>query len=533
MQITKLIAKNFYSFRNLELDFSDMSGIVRILGRNKDSGGSNGAGKSALFEAITWGIYGTTIRKSTEAALVNAQAGKDCSVCVILEKKGIGTVRITRAKRPTSLDVEINGKLVNKATATQTQEYLEGLLETDYKSFLASVVFGQHSTFTFLDSSPEDKRKIIKNCFNLDDIFSKRASVKQLKSSYQGELKVIGTLLANLINEKDRLEAEVPDKKYKLMKLPSLENILKAESKIVENEKHIRENQRAVKKERDRLRRINDSIKEGVYKDEKECHVCKSTYTKSQTKADLDSLIAESKVLKSQLEDKEILIQDLRDINETYKPKISSSEWAKYNKKNKQIENAQGSIHRLSQVSKQLEEYESKRLELESLLEVMKFWEIAFSEKGLIRYIIRNILDYFNLRSNEYASLLTNGQFSLEFNDELSETIRNNNVETKYISLSGGEKRKVNLAIMLALQDLSSKISRTDCNLLFFDEVCDNIDNPGILAVNNLLRMLESQNPEKKVLVITHNNYLQELLGDTDAITVRKQKGISKVSYGN
>jgi hypothetical protein len=45
--------------------------------------------------------------------------------------------------------------------------------------------------------------------------------------------------------------------------------------------------------------------------------------------------------------------------------------------------------------------------------------------------------------------------------------------------------------------------------------------------------MLESQNPEKKVLVITHNNYLQELLGDTDAITVRKQKGISKVSYGN
>jgi len=533
MQIKKLIAKNFYSFRNLELDFSDFSGIVRILGRNKDSGGSNGAGKSALFEAVTWGIYGTTIRKSTEAALVNAQAAKDCSVCVILEKKGIGTITITRAKRPTSLDVEINGKLINKATATQTQEYLEEVLETDYKSFLASVVFGQHSTFTFLDSSPEDKRKIIKNCFNLDDVFSKRASVKQLKSSYQGELKVIGTLIANLINEKDKLQAEVPDEKYKLMKLPSLEKILKDESKIAENEKHIREYQRAVKKERDRLRRINDSIKEGIYKDEKECHVCKSTYTKSQTKADLDSLIKESKVLKSQLEDKEILIQDLRDINETSIPKISSAEWAKYNKKNKQIENAQSSIHRLHQVSEQLEKYENKRSELDSLLEVMKFWEVAFSEKGLIRYIIRNILDYFNLRSNEYASILTNGQFSLKFNDELSETIFNNNVETKYISLSGGEKRKVNLAIMLALQDLSSKISRTDCNLLFFDEVCDNIDNPGILAVNNLLRMLESQNPEKKVLVITHNNYLQELLGDTESITVRKHKGISKVSYGN
>ena len=533
MQIKKLTAKNFYSFKSLNIDFSEITGITRVLGRNKDSGGSNGAGKSVLFEAVTWGIYGTTIRKSTESALVNAQAAKDCSVSVLLEKKGVGTVLITRAKRPSSLDVEINGTLINKATASLTQEYLEEILETDYKSFLASVVFGQHSTFTFLDSTPEDKRKIIKNCFNLEDIFSKRASVKQLKSSYQGELKVVGTLLANLVNERDSLEAEVPDERYKLIKLPSLENILKSEGKISENEKKIRELQRGLKKNRDKLRRINDSIKEGVYEDEKECHVCKSTYTKSQTRKDVATLKKESKELAHQIKESEIVVKGLRDTNETIIPKISSSEWAKYNKKNKQIENAQSSIHRLSQVCSQLEEYELKRSELDSLLEVMKFWEIAFSEKGLTRYIIRNILDYFNLRTNEYISLLTNGQFSLEFNDELSESIFNNNVETRYISLSGGEKRKVNLAIMLSLQDLSSKISRTDCNLLFFDEVCDNIDNPGILAVNNLLRTLETQNPEKKVLVITHNNYLQELLGDTQAITVRKHKGISKINNGN
>lgn len=533
MQIKTLIARNFYSFSHLEVDFSKMTGITRILGRNKDSGGSNGAGKSALFEAVTWGVYGTTIRKSTEAALINSQAGEDCSVSIVLEKKGIGTVLISRSKRPTSLNVEVNGKLINRANASQTQEYLEELLETDYKSFLASVVFGQHSTFTFLDSSPEDKRKIIKNCFNLDDIFSKRSSVKQLKSSYQGELKVIGTLIKNLLEEKEGLEAEVPDEKYKLMKLPSLEKILLAESKINEGDKRVRELQRSMKKERDRLRRVNDSIKEGVYEDDKECPVCRNSYVKCQTHEDVEVFTQEAKELSQSITEKEEKIYGLRDTIDTLLPKISSSEWAKYNKKNKQIENAQSSIHRLRQVLGQLEEYENRRIELDSLLEVMKFWEIAFSEKGLIRYIIRNILDYFNLRSNEYVSILTNNQFSLEFNDELTETIRNNGVETKYISLSGGEKRKVNLSIMLSLQDLSSKISRTDCNLLFFDEVCDNIDNPGILAVNNLLRMLESQNVEKKVLVITHNNYLQELLGDTDAITITKHKGISKINNGN
>ena len=533
MQIKRLTAKNFYSFKELDVDFSNFNGITRILGRNKDSGGSNGAGKSALFEAVTWGIYGSTIRKSTEAALINSQAGKDCSVCVEIEKKGIGTIVITRSKKPTFLNVEVNGVLINKGNATQTQEAIEELLETDHKSFLASVVFGQHSTFTFLDATPEDKRKIIKNCFNLDEIFSKRASVKELKSSYQGELKVISALMTNLVEESEALKAEVPDKKYKLIELPSLEEILESERKIAENERHIREYQRSLKKNRAKLDNLNTLIDDGVYENEEECHVCNSVYTKSQTKEDLANLCGLADELSLRIKEEEVLIKDLRDINETSKPKISSSEWAEYNKKNKQIENAQSSIHRLSQVSAQLEEYEAKRLELDSLLEVMKFWEIAFSEKGLIRYIIRNILDYFNLRSNEYASILTGGQFSLEFNDELNETICNNNVETKYISLSGGEKRKVNLAIMLALQDLSSKISRTDCNLLFFDEVCDNIDNPGILAVNNLLRTLESQNPEKKVLVITHNNYLQELLGDTNAITVRKHKGISKVNHGN
>jgi DNA repair exonuclease SbcCD ATPase subunit len=533
MKIKVITARNFYSFKELELDFSDYSGIVRILGDNKDSGSSNGAGKSTIFEVVTWGIYGTTIRKSTEESLVNAQVGKDCSVSVEIEKEGIGTLTITRSKRPTSLILEVNGEVVNKENASETQKYIEELLETDYKSFLASVVFGQHSAFTFLDSSPEDKRKIIKNCFNLDDLFSKRMAVKQLKSSYTGELKVISTLLKNLESEKERLEQELPGDEYKLIDLPSLESILESEKIISDNERKIRELQRINKKDRDRLRRVSDSIKEGEFEEEKECPVCKSSFVKCQTAYDVSKFKEESRSLNTSIEDRDNEINSLKIINNELIPEISSSEWAKYNKKNKQIENSQSSIHRLSQVNSQIEEYTLKSKDLESLVEVMKFWEVAFSEKGLIRYIVRNILDYFNLKCNEYVSILTNNQFSIEFSDELSETIKNNGILTKYISLSGGEKRKVNLAIMLALQDMSSKVSRTNCNLLFFDEVCDNIDDSGIHAVNNLLNTLNSQYPEKKVLVITHNSLLQDLLGESQSITVRKRKGISKVYNGN
>ena len=210
-------------------------------------------------------------------------------------------------------------------------------------------------------------------------------------------------------------------------------------------------------------------------------------------------------------------------------PKYSSAEWAKYNEKNRLIETSQASRDRLTEVTSQIDEYSGRVNELETLIEVMKFWELAFSEKGLIKYVIRNILEYFNSKCNEYISILTSSQFSIEFTDGLEETIKNNGLVTKYISLSGGEKRRVNLAIMLALQDLSAKISRTNCNVIFFDEVCDNIDDSGISAVNNLLDALRLQYPDKVLLLITHNTHLQDLLSESQYILVTKKEGLSTI----
>ena len=533
MKIQKIKAKNFYSYKSLELDFSGYSGIVRILGKNKDSGSSNGAGKSTIFEAVTWGLFGQTIRKSTEEALVNSQEGKECSVSVFIKKDDIGDIEILRAKRPTSLTLKINGVVKNKDHAYETQKLIEDILETDYKSFLASVVFGQHADFTFLDSSPEDKRKIIKNCFNLDDLYSKRVSVKQLKASFTAELKVINTLMDNLRNEKSTLEGKLPDDKYKLIPLPSLQSILDSEKDLSGIDQELKDLQRQMKKDRDKLRKLKEAVSLGVCEEEKECHACKNVYIKVQDEKTVKGLKKEVTSLGKDIKKNEGLMLDLRESKEDITTEYSSSEWAKYNEKNKLIQNSQESIDRLGSVNTQISDYDIQINKLQSMIEVMKFWEIAFSEKGLIRYIVRNILDYFNLKSNEYASILTNNQFSIEFNDELSETIKNNGVVTKYISLSGGEKKKVNLAIMLSLQDLSSKISHTNCNLLFFDEVCDNIDDAGILAVNNLLRTLNSHYPEKVVMVITHNNYLQDLLGESQHIMVSKKKGISKLNNGN
>ena len=531
MKIKKITAKNFYSFKSLELDLEDYNGIVRITGKNKDSGGSNGSGKSSIFEAIVWGLFNKSIRKSTEESLVNAKVGRDCEVTVLLEKEGIGEMEIRRCKRPTSLTFTINAQNRNKESAAETQKQIEELLDTDYKSFMASVVFGQHSEISFLDSSPEDKRNIIKSCFNLEEFFSKRNAVKELKSQYTSQLKVWNTLLDSLKKERAALEKNIPDKKYKVVELPRLTDILQAERAIEAHQKTIKTLNDAISADKASIKKLDLAISKGVYSEDKECPVCKNSYLKCQTHDEVVKLEFEKKSFESTIKFNEDSIRELETKISVLKPPYSSYEWDRWNEKNKQVLEAQKHLDKLEGLIEQIKANETASYDLTQRLEVMKFWEMAFSEKGIVKYIVRNILDYFNLKSNEYASILTNNQFTIEFNDELSEVIRNNGMETKYISLSGGEKRKINLAIMLALQDLSSKISKTNCNLIFFDEVCDNIDDLGIGAINNLLNTLKNQYSDKVIFLITHNNLLNSLLSESQEVLVIKHKGTSKISH--
>ena len=50
MKINKVEIKNFYSIKSSVLNFDKFKGLVLLKGKNKDTGGSNGAGKSAFIE---------------------------------------------------------------------------------------------------------------------------------------------------------------------------------------------------------------------------------------------------------------------------------------------------------------------------------------------------------------------------------------------------------------------------------------------------------------------------------------------------
>ena len=185
MKINKIEINNFYSIKDVKFKFDKYKGIVLLEGINKDTGGSNGSGKSVLIEAVVWGLFGKTIRKSTEEALVNNKEKKNCSVKITINDD----IVIERGKKPVYLKVHKGDKELTRDNALNTQALIDELLQVNYKVFLASTVFGQQNNIEFINATPEDKRTIIKNFLNLDELFSLRDSVRILKSEYSQVVK--------------------------------------------------------------------------------------------------------------------------------------------------------------------------------------------------------------------------------------------------------------------------------------------------------------------------------------------------------
>ena len=81
IKFSKLTIENFLSFGYAEIDLRDRSfTLVNGVNRNPDDNArSNGSGKSAIWDAISWALTGTTIRGISKD-IVNIHTTSGCKV---------------------------------------------------------------------------------------------------------------------------------------------------------------------------------------------------------------------------------------------------------------------------------------------------------------------------------------------------------------------------------------------------------------------------------------------------------------------
>jgi DNA repair exonuclease SbcCD ATPase subunit len=529
MKIEKIKVQNFYSFINVELNLGNYSGLTLIKGVNEDTGGSNGSGKSALIEAVYFGLTGKTIRKSTEDTLVNNQKKKKCVVEIQLVHNE-QSFKIVRQKKPTKLQFFVGDEPHTQESVAATQQVIDAVLKLNHKVLLASMFFGQSNDLNFLDCTADDKRTIIRNFLNLDDLFEMRDKIKGFKSTYYQNMKqkdaIISETLTNIQKIENKIEETTAAKKKfskygsEVLSL-SLDDVLGAEKKERQLSALLVDSKRNISELQDQQQGIKYKLDNPHGK--KICDKCGQPYKFRKAWVKDDLLLEQEKIEEGIAREKQTI--ETLSTSSVSLP-ISSSEFSKVLGYKELCRDETNYETIKAELKDSIGEAQKEKEDFKLQYEVMRFWERAFSEHGVVKYIINNILEYFNERCNYYLSYLTNSKYSVEFDQELVEKIVTKGRLLSYISMSGGEKRKINLAVTLALKDLLLLTDKSHIDLLFFDEVAENIDESG---VHGLYQLLQEIKKDKTVFIITHNKHLKTLLDSSKRITIIKTEGTSQI----
>ena len=179
---------------------------------------------------------------------------------------------------------------------------------------------------------------------------------------------------------------------------------------------------------------------------------------------------------------------------------------------------------------------------LEENLEYIDYWVKAFGPKGLKNYILDSKLQEMTDAANHWVKLLTGGTFWMRFetqkvgrsskklSNELNIRVFRYNPDGRisdrnYKSWSGGEKKRVSLAIDFGLSRLVAKRAKKRYDLLILDELFKHVDKLGGEALAEMLA--ELGNEKSSLFVIEHDENFQSRFDNR--IVVQRRNGRSRI----
>ncbi len=183
----------------------------------------------------------------------------------------------------------------------------------------------------------------------------------------------------------------------------------------------------------------------------------------------------------------------------------------------------------IAEASNQSDDIRTEVAHKEKLLPYYEYWVRGFGDKGIRSFLFEERLPALNARINHWLQILIDNRLKMSFDRDLNETIRrfpDDNKKFVYNSLSGGELRRIDLAINQAFAYITSISSGKVPSLCILDEVGVNFDRPGILAV---YKMIQEIARDRQVIVITHDTDLLEILGNTSTITAKMKNGVTSL----
>ena len=241
--------KNYRRFRELELDLPEnLIGII----------GNNGAGKTTIVEAIGWCLYGNRIRRTDKQDIRSqcCDTADPCSVELVFSC-GDHEYRIVRQLKGKTAIVEAAIYLNANSEPEAVQErgvndYVEQLLNLDYKSFFISVFAKQRDLAALSTLQPEERRKSIARLINIESIDRARIDIRSDRSAKTARLSGIESSMKN--------EQELKEQQ-KQLKL-ELDAVVRSKKELDEKLKQDNEQLITSKKDFEKLNQLRDQFQQ-------------------------------------------------------------------------------------------------------------------------------------------------------------------------------------------------------------------------------------------------------------------------------
>jgi len=230
MKLLGINIKDFLSMKDVTIEFP--TGIVSVIGHNRDVYGasSNGSGKSSLFDAISWALFGKTLRPIGTDDVIR-RGSEQAHVAVLVKINGREYSIERRRGKKTDLKIWAYDpeEEMTAATVQMTQVLVDNLIGVDFKTFLSIATFDL-DVLRFARATDKEQKEILERLLDLDLYNRGLEKVRKEINEKEKSLQTINDNIGFIKNNLKQMETQKIDLHQKLKQQESLTAIHESSS---------------------------------------------------------------------------------------------------------------------------------------------------------------------------------------------------------------------------------------------------------------------------------------------------------------